>query len=217
MKNFIMHFIVLLIAVSANAQVQFNVNAGVNFSSIKEDDSDGKEKILPGMVAGAHVYIPAGRIGIMTGIDVRQKGKVYESDDDDIFSFKTTFSSLYLEVPAQVQVFFKKGTTGFYALGGGYFGVGVGGKMKVEYENPSTGETEKEDIDIEWGDDYDDDAKPVDAGLSAGLGYQFKKGLVIQTVYNHGLMNISTDDEYNAQHRGLALTIGWRFGLKSSK
>jgi hypothetical protein len=148
---------------------------------------------------------------------MKQKGQKYEENYNDIMGYdsykgKSSVKATYFDIPAKVQLFFKRGNTGFYGLAGGYMGMGIAGKINQEITTTYQGQTttEKGNEDIKWGKDKD--MKCFDAGLTTGLGYQSKVGLFIQAEYSAGIVNFSTDDDLTARHNQFGLTAGWRFG-----
>ena len=210
--------IVFAIIISAESHAQiFGVKAGLNLSNMLVKDDDGTYsddyKLNPGFHAGVTAEFPVTELfSFDTGLLLSRKGFKIDAESGSL-SIKSSLSPLYLDIPLTGKASYNLGNAKVYGAFGPYLGVGIGGKikMKITYE----GETEKDDENIEWGsdEDEDDDLKRLDYGITIGGGIEINS-VRVGLMYNYGLANISsyTDDGATMSNRVLGISVGYRFG-----
>lgn len=222
MKNLMRLLFVAIGATIATASFAqtFGIKAGLNLANVlAEDDEDSYSddfEMNPGFHAGATAEFPiAGILSFETGLLLSTKG-FRLSEEEDLFgeTFKTVYKMnlLYLDIPLTAKASFDLGGAKIYGAFGPYIGAGLSGKTKSEVTY--MGETEKEEEDIEWGNDAEnDDLKRLDFGLSMGAGIEIK-AVQIGFSYGLGLANISaeTEDGLKINNRVLGISLGYKFG-----
>ena len=170
MKKLYLLLLTVFSLAAANAQVQFGVKAGANFSTFTgENTDDAKTKV--GFNAGALVALPLFNEFTLQP-EVVYSGQGFKVDDQGISG---TFNANYLNVP----VLFKyNNPTGFFLQTGPQIGFLMSAKVK------SGGQTE----------DEKDLFNSTDFSWAFGLGYLVKSVNVgIDARYNLGLSNIAKD------------------------
>ncbi|ULQ57915.1 PorT family protein [Flavihumibacter rivuli] len=166
MKKILLLSFLAFMGYLANAQVQFGAKAGVNFSTLVGDDSEGA-KTHTSFYGGAFA-----RFSINESIKF-QPELVYsalgtKADDQDVSG---EFRFGYITVPIMFQ----------YHTPGGFFGetgpqLGFLVNSKVESEGTSV--------------DFKDYTKSFDFNWAFGLGYQLKSGLGFNARYCLGLSKV---------------------------
>ncbi|MBT8220056.1 MAG: PorT family protein [Bacteroidia bacterium] len=125
---------------------------------------------------------------------------------------KAKWNLIYLDIPLTVRASFDIRGAKIYSVFGPYVGMGLSGKIKTE--SSYMGETEKDQEDINWGNNEDDgDLKRLDFGLTIGTGVEIN-AIQIGISYSLGLANISNfaDDGTKISNRVLAISAGYNFG-----
>ena len=128
------------------------------------------------------------------------------------FEYKTNL--YYLVVPVTAKATFDVGPLAVFGQVGGYVGSGLSGKYHSE--TTIAGDTEKEEADVEWGnDEYEDHFKRMDFGLTAGAGVQINN-IRAGIAYDHGLANICTytQDGYSCTNRVISIYAAFLIGGK---
>jgi len=188
MKNRIQLFTVITALVvsinSLQAQVndasmaQFGVKGGVNFSNLYTEDVDD-ENMLTSFNAGLFVNLPVSdMLSIQPEVLYSRKGS--ELTYDNVFATGSAkFKLNYIEVPVLLKV---NVTDNFNIHAGPY----VAYLIDAQVTNESDG-----GFDFEENFDNDDFNK-FDAGLSAGIGFDFDS-FGIGARYNYGLTTIGKE------------------------
>ncbi|NND80351.1 MAG: PorT family protein [Maribacter sp.] len=154
-------------------------------------------------------------ISFETGLLLQTKGlKIVEEAEfmGETGRSKAKWNLIYLDIPLTVRASFDIGGAKIYSVFGPYVGMGLSGKIKTE--SSYMGETEKEQEDINWGNNEDDgDLKRLDFGLTIGTGVEIN-AIQIGISYSLGLANISNfaDDGTKISNRVLAISAGYNFG-----
>ncbi len=210
--------VIVLLAFVSNSYGQFLVGAkvGMNISNMVNKDDDDTWSDDWDSKIGFHVG-PAFEIGIAnffsieSGLILSTRGfKQSEESGGEEWSLKLNL--LYLDIPINTKFSFDVGSAKIFATVGPYFGVGLSGKVKEEYSYG--GETEKDEWDIEWGsDEEEDDLKRLDIGLTAGAGVQINI-IRIYFHYDLGLANLSpyTENGYTINNRNIGISVAVLFG-----
>ena len=151
---------------------------GLNVSNMLSKDSDDKYSDNFSPVVGFHFGPVVGfaftdLIGLQTGTILSSKGFKWVEEPNDYETYTLTLNPLYLEIPVLVKFVIPAGGINIYADVGPCLGIGLGGKMKLEYDYE--GDVTSDDRDIEWGSDAEEhDLKRMVLGLHAGAGVQIK-------------------------------------------
>ncbi len=120
------------------------------------------------------------------------KGNVEMFDIDVDVRFKTN----NISVPLLLRYKFGKG---FYAQAGPQLGFLASAKVKLE----ANGESEEEDIK--------DDMENFDLSINLGFGYELESGLGFNLCLVPGLIKIFKEDDIDAKHVVLQLTVSYAF------
>ena len=198
----------------------FGLKGGLNLANImaKDDDETYSDdyKMNIGFHFGPTVEVPIDDImSFETGLLLSTKGYKYDEKETymgDTYKYEEKLNALYIDIPLTCKATVDLDGIKAYGAFGPYIGVGVTGKGKYEYTE--NGETEKEEEDIEWGsDENEDDLKRLDYGLTLGAGVEVNN-ILIGLSYDYGLANISayTDEGTKVKNRILRFSIGYKFG-----
>jgi hypothetical protein len=222
MKNIIKLLLIVLVSllsVKSNAQI-FRIIGGLNLSNmlVKNDvDTYSNDfKMNPGFHIGATIEFPLSNVlSLSTGLTIDTKGFRIKEEGQD-WMHKEKLNLYYLDIPIVLKAThdFESGIK-IFGVVGPYIGVGLIGKIKNEYEYQGEKETDK--IDVEWGNDENEDFfRRFDSGLTFGGGVEFK-AILIGISYDLGLYNISptSNNGFKMNNRVLRLSIGYRLGNKN--
>ena len=224
MKNLVKLFIVAILCTMTTELFAQNigVKAGLNLSNMLAKDNVGTYsddfKMNPGFHVGVTAEFPlAEMISFETGLLFSTKGfKIIEEETlmGETVKYDSKTNLLYLDIPLTAKASFDLGGAKIYGVFGPYIGMGLSGKAK--YEMTDLGGTETDEEDIKWGsDEYEDDLKRLDFGLTMGAGVEIGS-IQIGLSYGLGLANISpyTDDGTKVNNRVLGLSAGYKIGGK---
>lgn len=189
MKKLLVVSLVVLFAISANAQFKLGVTGGLNVAGMT---GVGFDKSLMGFHAGLIADISLGPIGVQPGLEFSQKGaKASEGDS------KLTLN--YIDVP--VNLAYKIGLPGakILLLAGPNFGYGLSGTSSFGGESN----------DIKFGSEAGQ-TKRMDLGLNLGGGVQFLK-LQGTISYTLGLTNLNNDGGDAVKNNVLKVSLAYFF------
>lgn len=189
-------FIILLCLIMTSTTIygQFNVQAGVNSSSISfsVEGLSLETSSLLGFHAGVNYKNKVGNsLYVTPGILFSQKGGSLEFDFGGT-SEESKTKLTYVDIPVMIT-YQSNPEKGFYAEGGPYFGILLSA-----------------DAD---GDDIKDDFNSLDIGIGAGVGYDLGQFL-LGIRYNIGLTNLAADsgeEEGSAKLQVLQLFGAYKF------
>ena len=220
LRSFIL-FVALTLASVSYAQT-FGVQAGLNlptmYLEIEEDVLSEDFDQNPGFHVGATVEFPIkNAFSFQTGVLLSTKGfKVSQEETllDETFEIDGELNLFYIDIPLTARASFDVGGTEVYGLFGPYIGYGFSGKRisKISF----MGQTETEEVDVEWGNEEDDNFQSLDFGLTAGLGVEYNSFL-FGLSYDFGLANIMPAEaleifDATAKHRVVRVSVGYKFG-----
>lgn len=144
------------------------------------------------------VYLESGLMYMEKG----GKGTNYTTSATNTTTYKAgkfTYSLNYLELPILVKyVYDVDGEMSIQPFVGGYFAVGISGKMK-NYANRESKSS--------FSSDY---FKRFDGGLRLGCGFQYQV-LYGEVAYEYGLANIARDEFESAHNGDFMINIGVNF------
>lgn len=177
----------------------YGFRIGPSFSYVNSDDKnlDGgnwQTGLNIGIVAGIPLS-PSQPLYLETGLFYTEKG----GKKDLTTGKKMTYDLNYLEVPLVFK--YKYAVDPRFSIQpqvGGYFAVGVGGKIK---------NFDKREAVSSFSDEY---FKRLDGGLRVGCGFQYDM-LYCGIAYDIGLANISHDTFDTSHNGGLQLNFGVNF------
>jgi hypothetical protein len=184
---------------------------------VKNPNTDYKNKA--GLMFGLAVEIPLkGKISLQPELLFQQKGVKTESTGD--YSFKSTVTLNYLELPVLVKLNFNK----FYVNVGPSISYGIGGRYQDKYV--FSGQTTKTSGSVIFGKEpanYNSDNayvdKVLDFGLQIGGGFKVARYLIIDVRYGLGFTNITNKETANgiikdrANNHSLQLSLGFPISL----
>lgn len=191
----------LLIAVAAlfsftalNAQVNFGVKAGVNFSDITGemvDSFNGRTSLHFGVMSE---FMLGEKFGLQPELQYSSQGSDYDEEDFDISG---TVKVDYLNIPVMANI---------YVADGFFFQAGP----QVGFLLSATDEYEGEEDDIK------DFLKGTDFGINFGLGYKLDSGLNFGARYNLGLSDNLDTTEFESEgaeykNSVIQISVGWFF------
>lgn len=202
---------VVLTAGYTQAQFTIGVRAGFNLTNWQNLVGDGG-KFKPGFQAGVVGECAISEaFAIQPGILYAMQGYKYEGSkyEGGGVNWKTeeTFTLNYIQVPINAQYKLYLGSIKLLLQAGPYIGYAIDGKNKVV--DKINGETHESSSKVKLGSGKDK-LKPFDFGLGAGAGVQFGN-FQAAFGYNHGLMNLSNQDEYTFKNNGFAVTLTYLF------
>lgn len=184
---------------------------GLNFTNmtLRYEDIDGDKEtetadMKVGVKVGGVVDINIGRhFAIQPGLYFSQKGYANEFGTLD-YSYRVN----YLEMPVNFLFKTRPSRAGrFFAGGGPYVAVAVGGEYEDEDGN---------DESLEFGNDDDDDLRGADVGMNFTAGYELPFGLFFRGNFGVGFANLipdgDFDDDTTLRNWGFGLSVGFLFG-----
>ncbi len=183
-------------------EIEYGIRVGMNVSSmgISADRVSLSPDSKVGFNIGIAAEIPVSKtneaLRINTGLYYTIKGFKLSEDGE-----KLTSSPAYLQIP--VYASWRTPLTDDIKLrinAGPYFALGVNGKNKITDGRLS----EKEDCFGHGG------YKRFDMGLGLSVGLAFNK-FIFDIGYEHGLINISPDDDVKFRNRNFTFTLGYNF------
>ena len=205
MKKTIGILMVLFVAMTAKAQVTWNLKGGVGFAScISNDVDNSKMKFVAKFGGGLETPITQS-LSFMPSLEVAWKGGKYEMPGGD-----ATLNLIYLQIPAvlayRVNVNDRLNMT---IKAGPYAAFAVSGKMKQDYV--FAGKSYDYNVDI-----FDEDetgiteaAKRFDVGLDVGLDFELHR-FVLGLEYELGFLSFAPNDT-DLKNQAFYLTIGYKF------
>lgn len=189
---------------SVDGGVKWGVRVGANFAnmSFSSNGYSSSPKSRTSFHVGVIADIPVVEsFYVQSGLFLQNKG--YKIGDDETITAKP----MYLEIPVLASYRYNfNDATQLQINFGPYFGYGIGGKNKYEYD----GESEEEDI---FGDDGD--LKRFNCGLQVGAGVIFASHIYLGVAYQFGLSNIyndpDKDSDYSIKDKNWMVSLGYNF------
>lgn len=192
----------------ADGGVRFGIRAGLNLANVSAS-GDGGSSYSPGSRTAFHVGVTADiplmqSLYVQTGLFFQNKGYKYDEDD-----YTETAKPMYLEIPVLASYRYDfSDALQLQVNAGPYFGYGIGGKVKFEYD----GESEEYDV---FGDGDDQlDTKRFNCGLQFGAGLTFSNHYYLGFSYQLGLSDISTggdDSDFEFKDTNWMISLGYTF------
>ncbi|MGB0178181.1 MAG: porin family protein [Owenweeksia sp.] len=204
------------------AQTAFGVRAGLNLSKmfIKDEFHSYSEsyKLSPGVLAGLVVEFPTKRENFNIQAAAQFVTKGYRIDErrslvvnGPSYDYFEKMSLHYLEVPVHMKFSFPTRKLRFYLLTGGYFGLGLSGKVRAQAEY--RGKEFKSEAKVPWGSDPQEDLfKKPDYGFSAGAGVH-KGRFVFGFNAQYGIANIASYQKRETVARNMGMCFFMEYRL----
>lgn len=195
MKKVLLFAVVVLFAISANAQVRFGVKAGLNSANQKYSvDGAMGLGVTTDPIIGFHLGVIADmatseKFSFQPGLLFSQKG----AKSGDV---KTTVN--YIDVPLNLMLKFGSSDFKILAFAGPSLSYAISGKTdgeKIEFGSES-GQMKRMDIGL---------------GFGAGAQYNSFQGTI---GYNMGFSNLSNEDGLKVKNRVLSFSVAYLFGGK---
>lgn len=213
MKRILLMIAVILMAISADAQVQFGVRGGLNVSkesdqiittivgngvATEEINFSNDMKWRAGVNVGGFVNIPENdKFDLEIGLSYSMQGyddKIIEIDGRGEKTLDHNVTSHYLTIPIAEK---------FYPTGKGFY-MELGPQLGILLSKKAT---------VGGGDSYTpfkDDNRTLDFGIIGGVGYVFPSGMFLNARYIHGLTETCKVFS-GGKNRNLQLSLGYLF------
>lgn len=212
MKKVVIIAVIAMMALAANAQVQFGVRGGLNVSRESDQilttivDNGATEEInfsndmtwRAGVHIGGFVNIPeSDKFDLEIGLSYSMLGyndKIIEIDGIGEKKLDNKVTSHYLTIPV-AEKFYPAGN-GFYLELGPQLGILLSKKASIDGGESYT--------------PFKDDNRTLDFGILGGVGYVFHNGMFLNARYIHGLTE--TCKVYSGgKNRNVQLSLGYLF------
>jgi len=194
-KIIIVAVAMLAVAFSANAQIGFEANLGINVADLKIKDGDNYDARI-----GYH-------LGVRGSLDLSSVISGAYANAGAMFSLKggrlgsedqLKFNPFYLEVPVHFGFQASFGEVGLFAEAGPYVGFGLTGKEVVLGDNK---------VDI-----FDENTfKRFDLGVGGRAGVCIVEKYSAYIGYDLGFVNVSQDSHTKVHNTNLYFGVGYRF------
>lgn len=220
--NYLIRLYTVVVALTITTELSaqnYGVRAGLNLSNMLLR-SDGVTNyngnvLHPGFHLGVTTEFPISQIfSFETGLIFTKKGYKFNLDAPIFpvgnYTQQSQANLYYLDIPLTAKVIHELNAVKLYGVFGPYMGLGMSGRVKSE--TIKDGETQRSEIDVEWGaNNY----KRFDFGLIIGAGVEIKS-IQLGLTYNLGLANVLADSKNDTRlnNRVIALTVGYRFASK---
>lgn len=251
MKKFLILSVSLLLTVNIFSQVNVGLRSGMNFSNmtmITDGVTDEDAVFRPGYNVGVVVnyaftdmfYLESGITLESRGYEYRvasigdywENGAVGTKLDAPVFGnnanygrYKTNLT--YFDFPLYAKLRYNLGNMRLYGQAGPYVGFAIKGRTKTTKDLEDDLRLMGDPYDIDWliGDeddeDYPDDLRICDYGLSAGFGVEFYN-IEVGIYFDYGLRNLEplsdgdlimfSDRNNSIRNRSLKLSVAYIFG-----
>jgi hypothetical protein len=200
---------IVLLALSAQAQISLIPKAGITLSSISYDNEPDGQQSKVGFVGGVGVEIGIVEnfFSVQPELLFIQKGENY-----DARGVETKATLNYLEVPVLAKVSFGSQVIKGYVNAGPSLALGLTGNQKVE------GGEEPGETGIRFGNPANDGRRYLDSRFDFGLQFGGGVGvglgpgsLLADVRYGLGLTDLS--DATKSKNRNFAFTLGYAIPL----
>ncbi|ULQ53662.1 porin family protein [Flavihumibacter fluvii] len=222
MKKILMLLLVSAFTGAGNAQpgIKYGFQAGVNLADIDGEANQQLNNLLEwtnGMVqatgrtgfhAGGFIQIPlSGKLVLEPALLYSSKGYTLKGKTDFALldklgiGAKAELQSHYIDLPVMLKATIGSGFQVFAGPRVSYLAnAGLKAQARILGINLLNQKWEVTDQFNRW-----------DAGIKAGLGYQFSKGLNLSVAYDYGLSKIDAAQSVDARNQVVSLSVGMRF------
>ena len=186
MKKLFCLICVAMFALTASAQVTWNMKGGFGVATCYGSDTDGLKSHLVGKIGAGLEYPLSSNVSLMPSLEFAWKGTEQKIDGD-----KLTLDLYYLQVPVvfayRINLADAWNTT---LKAGPYFAYAVSDKVKYGSNSWSA------------------DVKKFDAGLDAGVDFEYHR-FVFGVEAEMGFMKLYSGG--NIKNLAFYATLGWKF------
>lgn len=220
MKNTILLLAALIISVTSFAQkITYGVTAGVTSYNIGGAATGNLQQLLSftgdmvktqpltAFYAGGYSNIPlTNKISFEPGINYTAKGMqikgTYAVKDFELLNALATagLHLSYIDMPLVLKANFN----GLQIFAGPQVSYLTSANLKTKVSVAGFGL-------LNSSSDVSDRFNRWDAGLTAGVGYQFSNGLRLSAAYDHGLINVDAGRQVSSFNRGFKIGVGFSF------
>lgn len=186
MKLSLIAVLVVLMTISANAQVNFGVKGGLNLYNLRGDDISADAKAGIHLGALAHIHLSE-QWALQPEAMFSMQGASRDQAGDDL-----NLNLNYLNFPLLFQYMFDNG---FRLQAGPQLGFLVSAKEKFDGD--------AEDVKNRF--------NSIDLSLPIGVGYISPSGFGVDARYAFGLSNVNEDDNSKIMNGGLQLGVFYQF------
>ena len=198
----------LFSVLSVHSQLSWNAKAGINLSNVTV--WEGVDMKLGYQFGVGMDYYFNDHWGIQPSLMLISKGYKDKGDysypcnwdDVRLKSYNITENRVYLEMPVMLAYRFNVADNMKLVLnGGGYVSYGIAGKYKNEDTLEDDSKTK------ESNNTFSDGMEKFDAGIGAGITFEYKNKYTIGLIGEWGLKKIVA----NTKNRTYGLNIGYKF------
>ena len=186
MKKLFCLICVAMFAVTASAQVTWNMKGGFGVATCYGSDTEGLKSHLVGKIGAGFEYPLSSNVSLMPSLEFAWKGTEQKFDDD-----KLTLDLYYLQVPVVFAYRMNLADAWNMTLKAGpYFAYAVSDKIKYGSYSESA------------------EVKKFDAGLDAGVDFEYHR-FVFGVEAEMGFMKLYSGG--NIKNLAFYATLGWKF------
>jgi hypothetical protein len=231
-------FVLSLIAFATvvHAQPTYGIHANGIMANVKgeytEDGETFKDegKYRFSWKAGVFANVPlTDNFSFMPQLNLLSKGTKIEESGTETISPGLTYNYTidgnakytYLELPLYFLYNSNSETGGFFGGVGPVISYGIGGEEKatttISLGGDSQSETTTNNVKFDGkpnATDEDSHYEALEFGAGIIAGYRLSNGIFVNAHYNHGLSNISPEDNTKYKNRYFGLGIGYVFGSR---
>lgn len=199
MRRHLLALSAVLIAASAQSQVQFGLRAGLNLAHVSSNQTmiENHKKTWPTLQGGLVLDISASEnFSFQPHLLLQGKGTRWETD-----SLKGKYRFISLDIP--LNLLYR--SNGFFIGGGPNLGFNLDASTKFDGDV----------TDIGIGTD-NDEVRRFDFGVNIMAGYQTDFGLVVGLNYLRGITNIDQTPDADWRNHVFGITLGYLIGERST-
>lgn len=206
MKKVFFVLSMLLVTAFVHAQITWNVKGGVGVSTMRMSDSESDTKSKAVWRLGLGIETPiTNNLLFMPSLEIATKGtKIVDSEVD--WTFDRDVSVTYIQIPLLLAYRIPVESQNLTLKVGPYFAYGVScsGTYKEIYGGQIFDGTVSTFSDM--------GAERFDAGVTVGIGYEYRR-FELGVEYEYGLANVIDIDEDNLKVNNGAfyVTLGYKF------
>lgn len=224
MKKLFLSIIAIASVATANAQMRFGGELGLNMSNVSVSPSPGTS---PSMAIGARVgalmdYSFNDNWAFQPGIYFSMMGYKIPGTSETvqgitISSPDFTMTLNYIHIPLNIVYRMDAGPGKFFVAAGPYLGYGISGTEKTSAVSYTVaGQTVSEpatSTSVKFGSDSSS-VKALDFGVGVNVGYELPMGLFFRAGYDLGLANMSNTSGETVKNTCIHISVGYFFGNK---
>lgn len=207
MKKLFTIMLVLIVSLTASAQITWNVKLGGGFAMCTGDVENTKNIFVSKVGVGLEMPL-SHSLSLMPSLEFAIKGTKTSFEGyayDEYYNLEETFTPMYIQLPVVCAYRLNLNTDwNIVFKAGPYFAYGIKGDYKLKEKN--SGES-SDNFDLF----SDGDAKRFDIGIDAGIDFEYHR-FVIGLEYEKGFSSFaasgSDSDIYN---QAAYLTVGYKF------